>query len=226
MDLTATVMARNEEYFIGYTLQPLLEVLDHVIVVDTGSGDNTVQVIREVCKQFPTSRSTILLYNPLTPEANGRIRQIMTNLVETEFALLVDADEYYPPEVLDQIKSTELPSSTRLGFTKLQTLQWEDGEFQKAEMWSKQALYHAKSTVWTGAYPFEGPSWYDQPHSFYYYQDCVGFDLHHLRRSSLDHETPHRHDIIRPLQGIIEPIQLPFELGRWPNPYIEKEVLA
>jgi glycosyltransferase involved in cell wall biosynthesis len=217
-------MARNEEYFIGYVLQPLLEVLDHVIIVDTGSGDNTVQIIREACQSFSSSKYTILLYNPLTPEANGRVRQIMTGLVETEFALLVDADEYYPLGVLERIKNTELPDTARLGFTTLQTLQWQDGEFQKAERWSKQALFHAKSTKWEGAYPFEGPSWYARPTTFYYYPDCVGFDLHHLQRSSLDHVTPHRHDNIRPLQGIIESIKLPFELGRWPNPYYRSEV--
>ncbi len=223
MELTAHVMIRNEEYWLGYVLDSLLQVMDEVIVVDTGSSDNTVDVVRRVMKEHPNCRTQFLCYGHLTPEENGQARQWMTDRTHTEWAMIVDGDEYYAPETLQKIKSTPLPPTARLGFTTLQVLQHKDGKFWLAERWSKQALFHAPTTRWTGKYPFEGPEpWYAQPETFYYYEDTIGLDFHHLMRSGQDMNTPHRHDNIRVPQPVSSPFELPFELGKWRNPYYKE----
>jgi glycosyltransferase involved in cell wall biosynthesis len=221
MELTAHVMLRNEEYWVGYVLESVLKVMDEVIIIDTGSTDNTIEVCRKAVKESDgRCRVQWLLYGPLTPEQNGQARQWMTDKTHTEWAMIIDGDEYYAPEVLQTIKDTPLPSTARLGFTTLQVLQHKDGKFWLAERWSKQALFHVPSTTWSGKYPFEGPTNYDKPETFYYYENVIGYDFHHLRRSSRDAETPHRHDNIRLEQPIAGVCTLPFELGKYTNPYI------
>lgn len=222
VQLTAHVMLRNEEYWVGYILDALLQVMDEVIIIDTGSTDNTVDVVRRALKEHPYCKSQFLCYGTLTPEENGQARQWMTDKTRTEWGMIVDGDEYYSPEALEAIKAIELPSTARLGFTTLQVLQHRDDKFWLAEKWSKQALFYVPDTKWSGKYPFEGPTNYDKPETFYYYEDVLGWDFHHLKRSSKDAETLHRHDNIRTFQPVSAPCELPFELGKWKNPYYKK----
>ncbi len=217
--ITAHVMVKNEEYWVGHILRPLLEVLDFVLVADCGSTDRTQAIIKEVLYPHP-QKSRFFSLGALTPEENGQVRQFLTRCTQTEWAMIVDGDEYYPEGVLRKICDTDLPSRARLGFTTLQTVVWKDGQFWNADLWSKQAMFHVPSTAWSGPYPYEGPNTYHDEEGRYYYADCLGLDFHHLDRSSDDEATLHRRDGTRELpRASSGPVELPFELGPWLNPY-------
>jgi glycosyltransferase involved in cell wall biosynthesis len=220
MNLTAHMMLRNEEYWAPYILEQLLPVMDEIIIADTGSRDATVNVLREVLREVPGCPVRWMLYDELNPRKNGECRQWMTDMTKTEWAVIIDGDEWYSHEALERMKSFPVQSHHRLGFTTLQVLQHKDGKFWLAEKWSKQALFYVPDTKWGGSYPFEGPTNYNQPETYFYYPDVVGLDFHHLKRSSQDKNTPHRHDEIRLEQPVQESCGLPFILGRWPNPYV------
>ena len=218
-DLTAHIMVRNEENWIGHILESAVSVMDHTIIVDTGSTDRTIAVINNVLVGIPKDKFTLIVCPPLTPKENGEMRQTMTDLTPTEWAIIIDGDEYYSPEMLKALKETQIPETAKLGFTLLRTLQYVDGKFWEAESWNKQATFHAKTTKWEKDYPWEGPSWYKHPETFFYYPGIEGLDFHHLARSSKDAETPHRMDNTRLLQPRIAEASLPLDLSKWPNPY-------
>ena len=49
--LAALIMLKNEEESIKITLESIKNHIDHVIVYDTGSTDNTIEVCRDMCKR-------------------------------------------------------------------------------------------------------------------------------------------------------------------------------
>lgn len=218
-DITAHVMVRNEAYWIGYVLPQLLQELDFVLIADCGSKDGTVGVIKQVLEECPTKNWVFHQFEPMTAALNGYVRQNLTDETQTEWAIIVDGDEWYSNATLKKIKDTQVPDNAKLGFTTLDVLREEAGQFWIAERWSKHATFRVNATKWAGAYPFEGPLCYNEPDVKFYYEECVGLDFHHLERSPLDRETPHRHDNIRLKQPLSIPLILPFELGKWPNPY-------
>ena len=87
--LTVCVIARNEEQFLGRCLASVRGLAGQIVVVDTGSTDNTVQIAKEQgaevssfewCDDFSAARNAAL------ERATG------------DWILMVDADEELPPE--------------------------------------------------------------------------------------------------------------------------------
>lgn len=222
--VTGWLMIRNEEYWIGHNLLPALQVLDHVIVADTGSADDTLEIVREVAAPF-ADKFTLLTYQPLSHDLNGqKPRNDMAKTTTTEWGLLIDGDEWYPPEYLEQIKATDMPAGVNLGYVPLHVVRWDDmmHKFRFAEEWSGQVLYRVAGLRWIGPYPDEGPNYnFDGSKSYYLPGNASGrhvLDFHHLTRSRLDAQTPHRMGK-RGLTPMRETIEMPFDLRRWPNPY-------
>lgn len=216
INLTGHMMCLNEEYWIGYTLGALCQVLDNIIVIDCGSQDNTVQIINHIAQLYP-GRIYFEAYGPMTPEENGRIRQRMTELTKTEWGAVFDADELYTPRSLTNLINSEFDHQIRLSYGLMQVVDFIDGEFVTREKFNRQILFHIPTTYWGGVFPFDVPKpWSDLPDSYfrYYHQDVPSYDLNHLPRSPLDAETRHRlrNDGIRqvtPITGVV-PDLLPY----------------
>ena len=83
-DLTVCIIARDEEKNIGDCLESVQNCADEIIVVDTGSTDNTVNIASQYkCR---------IINFPWTNDFSAA-RNIGLSLVETEFVLVIDADE-------------------------------------------------------------------------------------------------------------------------------------
>lgn len=48
--ILVAIMCKDEEAFIAKTLESILDVADSIVILDTGSTDRTVDVIRDVCR--------------------------------------------------------------------------------------------------------------------------------------------------------------------------------
>lgn len=125
IQLSVVILTKNEELNIARTLNPLAEIADEIIVMDSGSTDKT----REICESFVKSHSTIVntdswltfIETPwlgFGPTKNAGIIRSKFN-----FILSLDADEVLSNEIIDEIKllkNTLNPDSdTSFAFNRL-----------------------------------------------------------------------------------------------------------
>ncbi|MCA9371299.1 glycosyltransferase family 2 protein [Candidatus Woesebacteria bacterium] len=95
MNLTAVVLAKNEEKNIVACLQSL-SFCDRVVVLDDNSTDNTAALARK--------ESAEVINAPVNDNFATQRNKAM-NMVKTDWLLFVDADERVTPELRDEIQS-------------------------------------------------------------------------------------------------------------------------
>ncbi|MCM1521058.1 MAG: glycosyltransferase family 2 protein [Muribaculaceae bacterium] len=91
--LTATIIALNEERRLGACLESLRGVADEVIVVDSFSTDRTLDICREYGCRITQRRF----------DGFGTQRQYATSLATHRFILSIDADEVLSPALRSSI---------------------------------------------------------------------------------------------------------------------------
>jgi len=91
--ISAFIIVKNGEKLIGHTIKSIQNVVDEIIVVDSGSTDNTVQVAKD------------LGANVVFNEWPGYTRQKIfgESLCKHQWILNLDADEALSPELQDEI---------------------------------------------------------------------------------------------------------------------------
>lgn len=95
MDLSLCMIVKNEEYSLPQTLKSVKEVVDEMVVLDTGSTDRTVEIAKELgaevyhfewCNDFSAARNESLKY------------------VQGKWVLVLDADEVLTPSIVPEMK--------------------------------------------------------------------------------------------------------------------------
>lgn len=95
MDLSLCMIVKNEEYSLPQTLKSVKEVVDEMVVLDTGSTDRTVEIAKELgaevyhfewCNDFSVARNESLKY------------------VQGKWVLVLDADEVLTPSIVPEMK--------------------------------------------------------------------------------------------------------------------------
>lgn len=112
--VTANIMVRNEPWTIWEAIISTVPYADAAVIVDTGSTDETRELIRDAIAclrgcvpvkyvelDLPQQSSWTLLdgrYNPHPGRDLGEVRNLMRDYSPTEWIWTVDADEVYTPE--------------------------------------------------------------------------------------------------------------------------------
>lgn len=95
MDLSLCMIVKNEEYSLPQTLKSVKEVVDEMVVLDTGSTDRTVEIAKELgaevyhfewCNDFSAARNESLKY------------------VQGKWVLVLDADEVLTQSIVPEMK--------------------------------------------------------------------------------------------------------------------------
>lgn len=92
MYLSGQMMVKNEEFWIWYSIMSVVNEVDELVVWDTGSTDNTPDII----KSFSNPK---IKFRQVRASSNAEITQIRQNMLEStaaDWILLVDADEIWP----------------------------------------------------------------------------------------------------------------------------------
>jgi len=89
-NLTAFLIVRNEQLLLPRCLDSLAGVVDEIVVLDTGSQDDTVAILEAAAAD---SAPPPLRWQPHRFRDFGSARQAALDLVRTEWALWIDADE-------------------------------------------------------------------------------------------------------------------------------------
>lgn len=103
--LTPCLVVRNEEYFISYVIAPLVWEFPNVVMIDTGSTDETVNIARQTANAIRKGRLSIIQKN-LKDEAVriGDAKNHLMNVLATPYMFLVDGDEIWPRDQIQIVK--------------------------------------------------------------------------------------------------------------------------
>jgi len=94
--LSLCTFVKNEEHCIGNMIKSVINYVNEVILIDTGSTDNTIEVAREACiRNGPngTIQKVPLRVYRVGFTNFGEIRTLASHLASQEWVLMLDADE-------------------------------------------------------------------------------------------------------------------------------------
>ena len=98
LDITTIILTYNEELHIHRCLENVCPFSKKVYVIDSPSTDRTV----EICKEFPEVEVVVHKYPGNQAE---QYNWAIDNLpIGTEWTMRIDADEYYLPELVEELR--------------------------------------------------------------------------------------------------------------------------
>ncbi len=223
--VTAHLMIRDEEYWIGYILSTLTRHLSNVFVFDTGSTDSTLSIV----KSFPNV--TLVEKGELNPKELCECRNEMMAMTQTPWVLQVDGDEFYPAKAVRALLKCEMPIGKKVGFTRFLDVGYDGENFREYSPFSRVAILAQEARFYDNVagrgYPWEMPdSFFDKSLYHYFPDEITGFHLHHLARSSRDQDVYLREDkkdqfsMQDRVVELGEILKIPFGKIRWANPYL------
>ncbi len=98
-DITAHMVVKNEDQWVWFAINSVLPYVKKIFITDTGSTDNTLEVIKSI--KSPKIKLTQTKINH--PSELTKIRQRQLNKTHTSWLWLVDADEIYPQKTAQEI---------------------------------------------------------------------------------------------------------------------------
>lgn len=97
--ISACVLTRNNEKTVPKTLDSL-KLFDEIVVLDTGSDDRTLEIIR--------SYSNVKLHQSGPIVNFGKSRNELAGYAKNDWIFMVDSDEIVTPELANEILNTPL----------------------------------------------------------------------------------------------------------------------
>lgn len=98
LDITTIILTYNEEIHIRRCLENVCPFSKKVYVIDSPSTDRTV----EICKEFPEVEVVVHEY---PGNQAAQYNWAIDNLpIDTEWTMRIDADEYYLPELVEEMR--------------------------------------------------------------------------------------------------------------------------
>lgn len=99
--ITAHCLIRNEERWIWYAINSVIDYVDKILVYDTGSTDNTVKIIKSI-----KSPKIILEEKGIVSKKQFvQLRQEMLDRTDTDWFLVLDGDEVWPEKTIGELTS-------------------------------------------------------------------------------------------------------------------------
>ena len=98
--ITAHMVVKNEDRFIWYSISSVLPFVDEFLITDTGSSDDTVEVI----KSFVSPKIKFVRKIINDPLGVGNIRDMQIKETKTDWFWIVDGDEVYSQNLCREIK--------------------------------------------------------------------------------------------------------------------------
>jgi glycosyltransferase involved in cell wall biosynthesis len=99
--ITSTVhmVVKNEDCFMWFALMSILPYADKILITDTGSMDNTIEII----KSIHDPKIVLTQQKVGSPTDISNVRQKQIDETETDWIWVVDGDEIYPRKTCDEI---------------------------------------------------------------------------------------------------------------------------
>ena len=98
--ISANLLVKNEERWIWYAIMAILNTVDELIIGDTGSTDNTVQIIRSI----QSDKVKFTDYRGQAGFPVSRYRQEQIDSSTSDWIMIVDGDELWTPPQLQELR--------------------------------------------------------------------------------------------------------------------------
>lgn len=231
-DVTPAIHCKNEVYWIHYVLRDLFKVFPHVMMIDTGSTDDTVNIATLTARAAEGSLD--LHVEDMGDDALriGNCPNMLREAVETPWMLLVDGDEIWQERQLcGMLEQFNPRHDDEVGIVNARNLAWvpDNNKLMERDGFAADRLF-ARHVRWDVRcdYPFQSHGLENR--NVYYNDFYVAWFWHtrHVQRSPNDEDTFFRDEKrgYYPYDGPYT--ELPFDwLGdvckQWPNPYLDIE---
>jgi len=217
--LTPTILVMNDEFLLPYALESLRGRFHRYVIYDAGSEDGTENII----DWFVETESAEFFVRKLPfaiPPIQGCYRNSMLVEAETDWTFMVDADEVYHPDSLDNLVKKITPKSNP-NVMGVYTENIKYGVFKRVELatnllhrYSEERTHHRlyrRNAYFTGNHPGEVPRYKQKPSNEITIEGVTCWHFHNALRSPLEGSVPKRLD--RKSQGTYHPGELvPFDL--------------
>lgn len=230
MNVTPALHVKNEEYWIYYVLRDLFKVFGHVVMIDTGSTDCTVEIAQATAAQFSSRLDLEIVNMGNDAFAIGNCPNMLRERVPVNhWMLLVDGDEIWGETQLRALLEIEPIAGTLVGMCNGRNVTTENGQMREREGFSADRLF-ASPVRWLRRtdYPFQSHGLEDKVHRGLVFhtnfERSYFWHVRHLDRSSRDAETFYRSRKFKFFGTGVVRRELPAdwigEIGPWPNPYL------
>lgn len=142
--LAVALIVKNEAKNLKACLETVKDWVDEIVILDSGSNDETEQVARQYTNKF--------FVNEEWP-GFGPQRRLAQSYVESDFVLWLDADERVTPELKQSIETTLLAPQENTAYT-ISRLSWVFGRYIRHCGWYPDRvvrLYPTKLTQYDDA---------------------------------------------------------------------------
>ncbi len=211
--LTPTILVMNDQYWLPYALEALRGRFNRYVIYDAGSEDGTENVI----DWFTETEDAEFFVRKLpfaVPTIQGCYRNSMLVEAETEWSLMVDADEVYHPDSLDALTTEFAYLNGRFPLTKYGVVKRVELSPDLLHRYSDERTHHRlyrRNAYFTGSHPGEAPKFKQRQNNEINIEDVTCWHFHNTLRSPLEGSVPKRLD--RKFQGTYHPGELvPFDL--------------
>ncbi|OGM04444.1 hypothetical protein A2715_05060 [Candidatus Woesebacteria bacterium RIFCSPHIGHO2_01_FULL_39_32] len=105
MKIWAHSLVRNEERYLWFAVTSVIDYVYKVLLWDTGSSDNTLNIIRELRKAFP-NKIDFKQVREVDKDKFTLMRQKMLDQTKSDWVILVDGDEVWWDDSIKKIVET------------------------------------------------------------------------------------------------------------------------
>ena len=104
--ITGHMVVKNEDRWVWFSIMSVIDFLDKLIIFDTGSRDKTNEIIKQVLKnEAIRDKIEYQELGSVTPEAFHKIRQKQIDMTTTDYFMVVDGDEIWYRDSLEELGS-------------------------------------------------------------------------------------------------------------------------
>lgn len=98
--ITVHCVIKNEERWIWYAINSVIDWVDKILIFDTGSTDNTVRII----KSIKSPKIVFKEKGEVDPKEFAQLRQEMLNRTKNGWVFILDGDEIWTQQAMEEIR--------------------------------------------------------------------------------------------------------------------------
>lgn len=95
-------LVKNEDRYVWYSVMSVIEYMDKMLIWDTGSTDNTIQILEYIQKKYP-KKVEVKKLKDISIEEFPQVRQRMLEETRSDWVFILDGDEVWWDDSVKQI---------------------------------------------------------------------------------------------------------------------------